>query len=654
MPQKKKKAVAAKSNKEKIIVPSQSPWITQNSGIIFAAFLAIITFLIYSNTLGSGFVLLDDTAKIQENQLIRGFSLSNISAMFSLKTFVFHTYFPVTLLSYALDYTLWGGLKPHGFHFTNLLLHTINVLLLFFFTKRFTGKNNAAFIAALLLAAHPMNVESVAWLSERSNLMYSMFFIASMIFYLKHTENRRKINYTVFTYFFFLLSLLSKSSAVILPLVFILIDYFQQGKFSLKIIFSKIPYLALSLVFGLIAIYATTSTGNISKVAMNYTLYDRIFMVFYPMVYYVVKFFTPVYLSIVHPYPVKTGGFLPLPYYLSLLPVLLFIFISVKYKPLKKVLVFAFLFFLLNISVLLMIVPIGGNFLIAEHFVYVPYIGFAIAAGIVFSMIRDKIMVSRIPAGTLLALYYILIPLFCIATFSRNKVWKDSTALFTDLAETNPDNSFSHYGMGTIYLEKSEFETALSEFNLSVQLDSTYPDAYYNRAIAEINLLKFDSALTDLDQTILLSPDYLMAYVNRGNIKMRQGDTTGALNDFNNAIDISRDNAIAYYNRGRLKMNIKEYEEAVTDFNRAVLLNPEYTDAYNNRGITKFYLKDYKGSVQDYDVVLKLDKNYVNAYKNRGLSELAMNDSTSACNDFYTAFGMGLKDAIMLVKKNCK
>lgn len=630
----------------------KTSWFTRNSNLLLIFALIFITYIFYSNSIQSGFVMLDDPAKIQENQLITGLTFSNIYAMFS--TFIFHTYFPVTLLSYAFDYTLWGGLEPHGFHFTNLLLHIINVILLFVFTKNFTGKNNAAFIAALIFAVHPMNVETVAWLSERSNLLYTLFFLTSMIYYLKHTGNRGKIKYLVFTYLFFLLSLLSKSSAVILPLVFILIDYFRQNKFSFKIIFNKSPYLAISLIFGLVAIYATVSTGNISKVAASYSVYDRIFLAFYPMVYYIVKFFTPFYLSIVHAYPVKSGGFLPLPYYLSLIPVLFFIFITIRFQPLKKILAFAFLFFFLNISVLLMIVPIGGNFLMAEHFVYVPYIGFAIAAGIVFSKIYDKTLSSKIPATVLLSIYYILIPVFCFATYSRNKVWKSSTALFSDLAENNPDNSFAHYGMGTIYIEKKDFEAALEELNLSIQLDSTYADAYYNRAIAELNLLKIDSAIIDLNKTITLNPSHQMAYVNRGNLKALRGDTLGALSDFDKAIDIYQNNAISYYNRARIKMNIKKYDEAVADFDKAITLDPEYADAYNNRGITKYFMKNYKGSIEDYDAVIKLDENYVNAYKNRGLSKLAMADSTGACNDFYSAFNRGLNDVVMLIKKNCK
>lgn len=633
-------------------IQAKDRWFSRNHHFLLIFALIIVSYIFYSNSVKSGFVLLDDTAKIQENALITGLSWENIKAMFG--TFIFHTYFPVTLLSYAFDYFLWGGLEPHGFHFTNLLLHIINVVLLFIFTKRFTGKNNAAFIAALIFAVHPMNVETVAWLSERSNLLYTLFFLASMISYLKHTEARSKIKYVVLTYLFFLLSLLSKSSAVILPLVFILIDYFQQNKFSIKIIFNKIPYLLISLAFGLVAIYATVSTDNIKDISTTYNIFDRLFLAFYPLVYYVIKFFAPINLSIIHPYPLKSGGFLPLPYYLSLIPILLFIFITVRFLPLKKVLAFAFLFFFLNISVLLMIVPIGGNFLMAEHFVYIPYIGFAIAAGIIFSKIYDKSLKSKIPALALLSIYYILIPVFCIATFSRNKVWKSSTALFTDLSEKNPDNSFAHYGMGTIYIEKKNFEAAMTELSLSIQFDSTFADAYYNRAIAEMNLFQIDSAVIDLNKAIIINPSHQMAYVDRGNLEAERGDTIAAICDFDKAIDIYKNNAIPYYNRGRLKMNLKKYDEAIADFDIAVSLNPEYKNAYNNRGITKYYMKNFKGSIEDYNTAIMLDEKNANAYKNRGLSKLAMADSSGACEDFYSAFGMGLRDVVMLIKKNCK
>jgi protein O-mannosyl-transferase len=651
MAQQKKKPVHNTARKAPLAEQPSSGWYGRYSNILLSAALIIITYIFYSNSLNSGFVLLDDTAKIIDNSLITSLSWEHIKTMFG--TFTFHTYFPVTLLSYSIDYAVYGGLEPHGFHTTSLLLHITNVVLLFIFVKTLTGKNNASFIAAIIFAVHPMNVETVAWLSERSNLLYTLFFLASMISYVKHMQAKDKKIYLVFVYLFFLLSLLSKSSAVILPLVFILIDYYNQNKISFKILLNKIPYLIISLVFGIIAIYATTSTENIHDISVTYTFFDRIFLALYPLVYYVVKFFVPLNLSVLYPYPLKSDGFLPLSYYLSVLPLLLFIFLTVKYKPLKKYLTFAFLFFFLNISVLLMIVPIGGNFLMAEHFVYVPYIGFAIIAGIIFSNIYDKTIKTKIPAAVFLALYYILIPLFCLATFDRNKVWKSSTALFTDLIEEKPDNAFVHYCLGTLYIEKQNYKNAYQELNLSIQFDSTYANAFYNRAISEMKLYDIDAAMSDFNRAINLNPEYQMAYVDRGNLKAEKGDTTGAISDFNEAIRISSTNSLAFYNRGRMNMNQKKYEEALADFDMALSIYPNYIDAYNNRGITKYFMKDYSGSIEDYNVVIKLDDKYANAYKNRGLSKMALADSTGACEDYYKAFGMGLKDVVMLIKKNC-
>lgn len=652
MPKAKKNQQSKTIIKSKTNDKNKNNWFTKNQYILLIAALVFIVLSIYSNSINNGFVLLDDTAKIQENQLITGLNWGNLSSMFS--KFVFHTYFPLTLFSYAIDYFLWGGLKPEGFHFTNLILHTINVVLLYVFAKQFSGNRIAAFIASVIFAAHPMNVETVAWLSERSNLMYTMFFLASMISYIKIKDAGNKTKYLLFTYLFFLLSLLSKSSAVILPLVFILIDFFRQGRFIRRNILSKMPYLAISLLFGIIAIYASTSTDNMKDISASYNIFDRIFLAIYPLVFYFVKFFAPFNLSALHPYPIKSSGFLPISYYLSVIPFLLFIIISLKVGRLKKIIVFAFLFFLFNILILLMIVPIGGNFLMAEHFVYVPFIGFALASGIIFSNIREKIIRTKIPAAAILTIYYIMIPLFCITTYSRNDVWKNSTALFTDINRKNPDNAFAHYGMGTIYIDEKKYFEALSELNHSITLDSNFAEAYYNRSIAYLQLMQVDSAMADVNRAIQLKPEYHTAYIERGNLKAMTGDTLGAISDFDKAIDIFSNNSVPFYNRGRLKMNLKKYTEAIADFDEAIRLNPEYLDALNNRGIAKYFSKDYSGSVNDYNEVLKIDDTYVNAYKNRGLSKLASADSAGACEDFYAAFNRGLKDVVGLIKKNCK
>ncbi|HNW98179.1 MAG TPA: tetratricopeptide repeat protein [Bacteroidales bacterium] len=630
---------------------SSGNWFLRNIKFFTIPILLFVTIIIYSNTLKSEFVLLDDTAKIKDNTVITELSKDNMKEMFS--TFIFHTYFPVTLLSYAVDYLIWDGFNSFGFHKTNLFLHLINVLLLYFFAKKFTNNRMAGFIAALIFAAHPMNVESVSWLSERSNLLYTLFFLASMNTYLHYVYYNKNIVSRIFTYLFFILSLLAKSSAVMLPIVFILIDYYKNENFSIKFIFRKIPYLFISFCFGLVAIYASTSTENIKDLSVHYNILDRVFLAFYPLTVYIIKFFAPVNLSVLYPYPLKSGGFLPFLYYLSTLFILLVIFITLKFRTLKKELVFAFLFFFFNISLLLMVVPIGGNFLMAEHFVYVPYIGMAIVAEIIFYKIYDNTITLKIPKQVVLSIFYLLIPVFCIATYMRNNVWKNSTALFSDLVEKQPQDAYAHYSMGTLYMEKHDYENAIKEFNISIKLDNSDANAFYNRSLCFINFNKIDSSFFDADNAIKLNPKLQMAYITRGNVRTLKKDTIGAISDYSKAIELSDKNPIPYYDRGRMYMNTKKYSEALIDFNKAIELNSEYIDAYNNRGITYYFLGEYKKSIEDYNLVIMLDKNYAYAYLNRGLSEIALGDKRGACTDFDNAYDMGVRSAARYMKKYC-
>ena len=209
---------------------------------IFLALILVLTAIVFLPCLKNGFLIYDDQDGVTNNVYIRAFTFQNLKVFFTTAQFM---YSPLVFLSLAIDYSI-AGLNPFVFHFTNLLLHLINVCLVFVLIRKLSGKIESALIATALFAVHPLNSDTVAWISTRSNLLFTLFFLSSLIFYLRYLKNNFGKRWYVLTLLFFLFSSLSKSTAVVLPVVLLLLDYYQQRKINLKCLLEKIPFFILS------------------------------------------------------------------------------------------------------------------------------------------------------------------------------------------------------------------------------------------------------------------------------------------------------------------------------------------------------------------------------------------------------------------------
>jgi len=217
------------------------------------AFILIATLISLYPNLNNEFVNWDDIIYVMNNDLIRSFSFDNFWKIFS--SFYMGNYHPLPLLSFAFDYSIFE-MDPFGYHLHNLILHLVNVGLVYFFAWHILNKQTIpSLVIALLFGIHPMHVESVAWISERKDLLYTTWYLLGLIAYVFYIKTSQR-KYILWTLIAFLLSLLSKAQAVTFPLILLLLDYFYSRKFTRLVILEKAPFFALALVFGLIAIYA--------------------------------------------------------------------------------------------------------------------------------------------------------------------------------------------------------------------------------------------------------------------------------------------------------------------------------------------------------------------------------------------------------------
>lgn len=577
----------------------------------FLGGILLLTFLLFYNTLTNNFVTLDDPGYISDNPYIKDLSLKNIGAIFTL----FHNanYHPFTTLSYAIEYSLFG-LNAKPYHFINLLIHLLNIAMVFRLTKKISRRAEVALVTALFFAIHPMHVESVAWISERKDLLYSFFFICGLSTYYEYahaTAGRSKLY--IYTILLFLCSLLSKSAAVTFPLMLLLFDYYFHRGWKTKLV-EKIPFFILSLLFGVITIFSQKSAGAINADLMpEYDLLQRFFVVCYSTSYYIVKLVFPFHLAVLHFAPAE----LPYYYYLSPLFLLLLAFLVYKAKAMKRELIFGFLFYLIGISLTSQVIPVGYA-VVAERYSYVPYIGLFFIMGCFYTAIRDrKVLISFQPLNN-----YLLAGLavfFIIITFQRNKVWQNSLTLFTDLAAKYPNQPHAHFVLGKNLMDVPDLNAALLSLNRSIELRPGMSDAYFYR----------------------------------GNIYYGQKNYTAAMNDYLKAVELNPAYSQAYYNIGVIYNTTNRFQEAIEPLTKAININPnEYI--YETRASTFFNLRRLQEAVDDYTKAIAINPRMAQAYFNRGATYLNMQRTTDACVDWKAAAGLGFARANEMIQAYCR
>jgi len=507
------------------------------------AIIVILIFLAFFPSLKNDFIKTwDDNAYVTQNPIIQNLSLRSVGHMFSKQ--VNGTYVPLPLLTYSIEFTLFG-LHPFPFHMINLIIHIISALLVFRLFRLLKINIFYAAFGAVLFGIHPMRVESVSWISERKDVLYALFYMAALVTHVKFNlggESSKK--YYRLTLLFFFLSLLSKIEAVTLPLSLLLIDYLMERPLKLNLLSEKIPHFAMSLLFGCLGIFILNKVGLLS-VNRELGFIDRFFYGILSLNIYIVKFIVPYIQSTVYPYPVMPGKALPLYCYLSPLLTLglaFLIFITAKYT---KVVVFGALFFLVNVIFMLQILAAGNAFL-SDRYTYVAY------TGLIFITIWSLEQLTIIRIGIKPFIRFgmaAVVFIFIFLTYVRCETWKNSETLWTQVIEKFPHQNVA---------------------------------SYTNRGIYYSTEGQWDNALSDLSEAIIINPKYAVSYANRGIVYGDLGQTEKAISDFTKAIDLEPTYKLVYHNRGVAYGDLGQYDKAISDFSKAIKLDAKYASAYNN------------------------------------------------------------------------
>jgi tetratricopeptide (TPR) repeat protein len=557
---------------------------------IVVVLLTVTCLAAFGRIAHNGFINFDDPKYLTENLHIQsGLNFQNLKWAFS--AVVVSNWHPLTMLSHMLDWTLFGN-NAGGHHLMSLLFHIGAVIFLFLFLFKTTNNLWPAAFAAAFFALHPLRVESVAWASERKDVLSMFFGMAALYAYAFYAEKEKIARYLI-CLVLFALSLMSKPMLVTLPFVLLLLDYWPlkrltvSGSFndmlkkSGRLIKEKIPFFALAVASGIVTVWVQNKGGSVSSMdALPFLHRAQNAIVSY--IAYLEKIFLPVNLAVFYPYELL----LPTWKVIAALMVLLFITVSVIYYIRKLPFLFVGWFWYQGTLIPVIGLVQVGTQAMADRYTYLPSIGISImlAWGIaLFFTKKTSRKIILFPAAVAVVL------ILSALTWRQCGYWKNSITLYEHTLSVTRNNEKIHNNLGYVLLEKGDIHTSIEHFNAAIRLNPYHHGFYMNRGEALSKAGMYQGALEDFNKSISLKPDYADAWYNRGTLHGKLGNSQAALEDLNEAIRVQPQYAKAFNNRAIVYTNMGLYQTAIEDFNQVIRIMPGYNDALNNRAYA--YLK---------------------------------------------------------------
>lgn len=605
---------------------SQTGWIALIIGVTFLAYLPV---------LAAGFTNYDDGTHLLDNELVRSLHPGHLRAIFT--TTVHATYIPLTILSFAVEHQLFG-FHPLVYHLDNLLLHIGVALLVFLLARRLGASAAGAGVGALIFAVHPMHVESVAWVTERKDVLYAFFYLLSVVNYLRYLQEGRREGYYL-SFLFALLSIFAKPMAVSLPLVLLLVEGFVLRKIDVRRLAEKIPHAIAVGVIGLITYLPHARVPTVPPA-------QGVLVWLWSLAFYPGKFFFPVGFSPLYPVPEPVGLQNPA-YATSVAVAAAALLVWMRFRKNRWV-GFAFLYFFLSIFFLLRFDTGRDVNVVADRFMYLPSLGFCLLIGSTVALLFEKNKENRFRRSLIQAGTGALLLVLAVSTTRQVRIWDNSVALWTHAMRYAPDNLMAYVNRAdaliaggrvtkaaadyraakAIYqrtrrpiapmpVEETALRQELARLSAAVAAHPESADGYMMRGIFYASHQETAAALSDFNRGIVLEPANESAYINRGILFGQSGRMEEALADADKALELRPGWEFAHLIRGNLLMEAGRFEEAAADYTAAMAQAPTEASYYLNRGIAFRRLGRAKEAREDFDMAVRLAPGMVSGYMER-------------------------------------
>lgn len=587
--------------------------------------ICIITFFCFHYSLQNQFTNWDDDYYVTNDQYIRAFTPHNLKVIFT-EDITKNNYHPLCMLSLAVNYH-FSQLNPMPYYLTNILIHLANAILVFFLFIQLcrrinmneTGRLFIASFGSLWFAIHPMHVESVSWIAERKDVLYTLFYLFALLAYLRYTSSGKKSWYWG-TFFLFVASCLSKPMAVMFPLSLLCIDVLLQRPWNKKLFTEKAVFFAASLFFGGLAVYTQNRTGAVASFA-TLSVAERFMFASYGYVMYIVKLFYPVHLSTFYPYPLRyIGGSLPVIYYVSpvIVAAIIILPLYISYKKNKaifRVVAFGLGFFTFNIMHVLQFLSVGAA-IMADRYSYLPYIGlFFLIAYLIYGIIL-RFPATRTVVFATLMVFSGTLAYLC---YERTYAWHDSETLTSDAIEEFPYRALLSYKWrGHYYNDKGEVDKALADYNVLVMMRT---------ADAKI-------------------------YDKIGNLYIKKGDYTKAIDAFNSSIEKQNNVYKTYVDRANAYTLLGDTLKAAQDYLIAGQLNPDIEKVTAEFSFNLVQSGRFEEAIKKYDELIQINPNNAFYYFYRGVAEFSTNRKPQAITDWEKGMTFNTRDVLQSASYN--
>ena len=551
--------------------------------LALAAAIAGAVALLYFRPGGFDYVAYDDDLYIYENdRILQGLSVSN--AKWAMTAEVGENWHPMTLISYMIDVELFGP-DPGAQHLVNLLMHALNSVLLFFALFYMTSGKWAGFLVAVLFAVHPLHVESVAWISERKDLLSTFFMLLTIVAYVRYVRTSNLWTYCG-SAFLFLLALMSKPMVVTLPVLLLLLDVWPLNRLSdtddgqtrtrvmFDLIKEKLPLFLMSLICGAITIQYQ-SGAEINLAYADVTFLERMANAFNSYVVYLIQTVWPFGLAVFYPHPGKDVSFLSGG--LSLIVLLALSALAYRNRRLAPWFAVGWLWFLVALLPVIGIMLVGGQ-AHADRYVYIPHIGLFV--GLIW-LALPLFKRQGLRRGIACFAMGLIVVGFSVQTWRQVSHWRDSETLFLRALNVAEDNENIRIHLGVYYMTEDRTEEAREHFTRAVELNPESVHAHTNLGTCLRNLGDVEGAIASYEMAIAVGPTWPQPHAQLGALYYRSGDVDFSISSLRRALELDPDYKFAHVVIANAYAQKGDWRSAVRHMEEVLRLDPYDQEAAN-------------------------------------------------------------------------
>jgi len=584
----------------------------RKSSVWGVALIVLLTVVVYLPALRGGFIWDDDDHLTANPAMTAPHGLRMIWSSLSVSR-----YYPLTLTNFWVQRRLWG-LNSRPYHLVNIVLHAANAVLVFFLLRRL--RVPLAWWAAALWALHPVNVESVAWITELKNTQSGVFFFCSLLCFLRFEAEERRAWYA-WALVCGACAFLSKPSTVVLPLVLLLCAWWQRGRWQRNDIVRTLSFFGMALAMSILTI--AEQTGHITRQGTgewSLTLGQRLVIASKAIWFYAGKVLWPLNLAFVYPrWEVKAnsvGSWLPLA---GLVASGVILWLR-RQQPWARACLFGFGYFVIALLPVLGLVDIFyfRYSFVADHFQYLASVGVIACAVSGIAGVSDRSSVRSISVANVVCAA--LLAGLGALTWKQAHAYHDSETLWRNTVTKNPDAWIAHNNLGIALGNHGRRSEAIEHYREALRLKPDYAEAHNNLGFALSQMGKTDEAIRQFEEALRIDPEDNEAHNNLGNALLQTGNLAEAVKQYEEALRTKPDYADARNNLGTAWLRLGRVPEAIEQWEQVLRIRPDYAEAHNNLGVALARLGKLPAATMHWEQALRINPEYADAHYNLGMA----------------------------------